>query len=372
MSPTIEEMVLERRIVVCCGAGGVGKTTASTALALAAARRGKRVLALTVDPSRRLAETLGVERNLKTPVSMPDDRLREAGIEAPGALETWMLDPQLVAARVVRRFARDEEHAQKMMQNRLYQQITRMVAGMQEYTAMEALYGFVKSDKYDLIILDTPPSRNALDFLDGPRRLQRFFDGRIFQLFKPGDSSGFIRRAASDLIKRAMSGVFGEENYVELQEFFDSFSDLFSLLTVNAGEMRGLLSNPNEVSFFLVTSTAPESITDAFFFQRKTADMELPFRGFLLNRSQALQHQRAFPDESILTDPGNPVQISALSKLRQLAELEHSAMLRDQEILRDLQQRCGDEGTALALPMLPGGANTIPQLLKISEVLVPS
>jgi anion-transporting ArsA/GET3 family ATPase len=368
--PTLESLVMQRRILVCCGAGGVGKTTASTALALAAARRGRRVLALTVDPSRRLAETLGVDRNLKTPTSMPTERLALAGITPPGALETWMLDPQLVADRVIRRFASSPQQAERLMQNRIYQHVTRMVAGMQEYTAMEALHNFVQEGRYDLIILDTPPSRNALDFLDGPRRLQRFFDGRIFQLFTPGDNPGFIRRAAGDLIKRAMTGVFGEDNYSELQEFFGSFADLFSLLTTNASSMRELLSDPDQVAFLLVTSTAPESITDAFFFQKKTQEMSLPFRAFLLNRSQALQQDRAMPTAALLDDPADPMQLAALQKLQQLALLEHAAMLRDQTLLAELDARCGADAAAVALPMLPGGANTMPQLLALSDTMM--
>jgi transcriptional regulator with XRE-family HTH domain len=113
-TPTLQELILTRRILVCCGAGGVGKTTAATALALAAARRGRKVLALTIDPSKRLAETLGVERNLKTPVSMPEDRLVQAGIGPPGGLETWMLDPSLIAERVVKRFAKTPERAEQL------------------------------------------------------------------------------------------------------------------------------------------------------------------------------------------------------------------------------------------------------------------
>lgn len=235
---------------------------------------------------------------------------------------------------------------------------------------MEALYGFIKEDRYDLIILDTPPSRNALDFLEGPRRLQRFFDGRIFQLFTPGESTGFIRRAAGDLIRRAMTGVFGEDNYLELQEFFGAFADLFSMLTNNASEARALLSDPEQVGFLLVTSTAPESITDAFFFQKKTQQMDLPFRGFLLNRSQALRHGRQMPDTSLVQDPRDPVQQSALTKLQHLAQLEQASMLRDQRILAELAQRSGELALARALPMLPGGANTMPQLLHLADTMM--
>lgn len=371
MTVTVQELILTRRILVCCGAGGVGKTTTATGLALAAARAGRKVLALTVDPSRRLAETLGVERNLKAPVSMPEDRLTLAHIAPPAALHTWMLDPQLVADRVVRRFARSPETARRLMDNRIYQQITRMVAGMQEYTAMEALHGFIKEGQYDLVVLDTPPSRNALDFLDGPSRLQRFFDSRVFALFKPSEEEGFFRRAAASVIEKALTASFGEDNYLELQEFFDMFGDLFSLLTGNAAEMRTVLENPEEVAFLLVTSTTPESITDAMFFRRKTREMKLPFAGFVLNRSQAHQFRRVFPDRADFPSGLTARQLAAVEKFQALARLEQAQMERDQLLLDDLGNRAED-GFAIALPNLPGGANEMGSLLLIADALMAS
>ncbi|MEO1273059.1 MAG: ArsA-related P-loop ATPase, partial [Myxococcota bacterium] len=148
MKPTLSELLSTRRILVCCGAGGVGKTTTATGLALAAARQGRRVLALTIDPSKRLAETLGVERNLKAPVSLPAERLEKAGIVPPGSLETWMLDPQLIASSVVNRLAPSPEVAKRLTENRIYKGVSSMVAGMQEYTAMQALFDFVQEERY--------------------------------------------------------------------------------------------------------------------------------------------------------------------------------------------------------------------------------
>lgn len=370
MSEHLRTLVLERQVVICCGAGGVGKTTTATALALAAARAGRRVLALTIDPSKRLAETLGVERNLKAPVSLPPERLREAGIEAPGALETWMLDPQLISERTIRRLSKDEESFERLRQNRIYQQISRMVAGMQEYTAMEALHTFLKQERYDLIILDTPPSRHALDFLDGPRRLERFFDGRIFQLFQPGDTGGFIMRAASRLIGQVLSSVFGEESYEELQEFFGSFAAIFSVLTVNAGEMFGQLSDAQRSAFVLVTSPTSESVTDALHFRQKTAEMELPFAGFVLNRSQAAKDARVFPETALLGPHPDPNALSALAKLQNLAKLEVAEVDRDRELLAELNETAGELSFATPLPNMPLGANNMRALVQLADFIV--
>lgn len=365
----IAELITDRRILVICGAGGVGKTTTATALALAAARKGRRVLALTVDPSRRLAQTLGVDRNLKVPTSISAERLQQAGIEPPGSLDAWMLDPKLVADRVVHKLAKDPEQVQRLMENRIYKGLSRMVAGMQEYMAMEALHEFHLEGKYDLVVLDTPPSRNALAFLEGPQRMANFLDGRIFQLFVPSGEGGggFFRRTAGAIIDRINSMVFGEESYRDIQEFFESFSDILKKLNANAGSMIDLLGDPDDVAFLLVTSPTDASVSDAHFFRDRTKTMGLPFAGFVLNRSQALAGGRTFPTLDLLGSDPSPIARDALRKLQVLAEVERSEMDRDRHLLATLAEESGDSGFALATPTVPGGANDMPSLVYISE-----
>lgn len=369
MSTPIAELVKERKIIVVCGAGGVGKTTTSTALALAGARHGRRVLALTVDPSKRLAQTLGVDRNLKAPVSISEDRLAQAGIEAPGALETWMLDPKLVADRVVNKLAKDPDEVDRLMENRIYKGISRMVAGMQEYMAMEALHEFHQEGRYDLVILDTPPSRNALAFLEGPQRMASFLDGRIFHLFLPQQGGGgLFRRTAGAVIERVNRMVFGDETFEDMQEFFGSFSNILGVLNSNASTMIDMLGNEDDVAFVLVTSPTDASVADAHFFKERTAEMGLPFAGFVLNRSQALAAGRAFPDAAMLPDDAPVAALSAMSKLERLAKVEQAEMERDRHLLATLAEEA-DRAWALATPTMPGGANDMPSLLGISEAL---
>lgn len=367
----IPELVLNRDIIVVCGAGGVGKTTTSTALALAGAREGKRVLALTVDPSKRLAQTLGVDRNLKRPVSIPEERLEQAGIKPPGSLDAWMLDPKIVSDRLVRKLARSDEEIEQLMQNRIYQGISRMVAGMQEYMAMEALFEFHQADTYDLVILDTPPSRNALAFLEGPQRMARFLDGRIFRLFAPsGDrESGIFRRAAGRVIDTINRTVFGEETYNDLQDFFGSFAGILQTLNSNAGDMIERLSSPEDVAFLLVTSPTDASVSDAHFFRQRTREMSLPFAGFILNRSQALAAGRSYPTPDLLGDTPSIAALSGLEKLKTLAEVERAEMRRDANLLATLADEAGRSSFALATPTVPGGANDLPSLIRISDAL---
>ena len=369
MADSISTLVMNCRVLVCCGAGGVGKTTTAASLGLAAARAGRSVLVLTIDPSKRLAETMGVSPNEKEPHSPPPYFLAAAGIHPPGSLDVWMLDPRHISDTTVTRLV-GEKRAQALTGNRIYQNVTQMIAGMQEYTAMEALYQFVSTERYDLVILDTPPSRNALNFLEGPSRLGRFFDGRIFQLFLP-QKEGMLRQAAGKLISRVLASVFGEAFTSEFQEFLANFSDIFKTLTTNAEDMRALLST-DDVAFFLVTSPSPEALTEARYFQRQTHDMELPFRAFILNRSHALETRLRMPDVDLLGPNPSLEGQKGIEKLQALAEREKALAIEDRALLKELDQQSGTNAIAVALPLLPGGVDDVPGLLSVSRGLMTS
>lgn len=362
------ELLRTKRIIVCCGAGGVGKTTTAAALALAAAREGRRVLVLTIDPSKRLAETLGVARNPPAPVAIPVDRAEAAGIRAPGSLEAWMLDPKLVADAAMRRLLGDTPETQRVLENRIYQQVTQMVAGMHEYTAMEALHRLLLSGRYDLVVLDTPPSRNALDFLESPGRLSKLLDGRVFRLFLPKEG-GLVSRATSAVVARVLRGVFGAEFAAELTQFFHAFAGIFASLGGDVSQMRAFLSQP-QAAFVLVTSPTPATLTEALFFQDKTRELALPFEGFVLNRSRARADGRRWPDESLLgPDAGDAAQ-SGLRKLQALAETERAHVGADSKLLAELAVKAGPRAFSLAVPNLPQGADDLNTLLAVADSLV--
>jgi anion-transporting ArsA/GET3 family ATPase len=294
----LASLLKEKRVMVCCGAGGVGKTTTAAALACAGARLGQRVLVLTIDPSKRLAQTLGITQNTTEPVVLADDRLAQLGIQAPGSLSAWLLDPQYVSNQVVKREAKDS--ADTLMSNLIYQEISGMVAGMQEYTAIEALYQFIQSEHYDLIILDTPPSRHALRFLDAPKRVASFLDKRIFKLFVP-DRSGFVGRMAGRVLDEVLDRAFGMHTRQELQEFFELFSQILDHLNHNQAEMNALFRSSN-VTFFLVTSAQSDVIDEAVYFQSQASARALPFAGFFLNRNLAITLNTPAPTVEDLVD----------------------------------------------------------------------
>ena len=366
MSTPVSQLLETKRVLVCCGAGGVGKTTVSASLALAAARRGRRVLVVTIDPSKRLAETLGVDRNPPEPIDLPDDVARKAGIT--GRLSAWMLDPQMVSDQVVQTFSNSKEQAEQLLQNPIYRNVTAMVAGMQEYTAVEALHGFVKEDRYDLVILDTPPSRDALRFLDAPDRAGAFLDRRIFNLFVAAQG-GVIGRMATRLIEMVMDIAFGEKTRRELQDFFALFGTLLGNLNQNQAEMRAFFREPG-TGFILVTSPDEEALNEAKFFYRKASvDLEMEVCGYILNRSLASYADRMSPDVSLLGAQPDPALVEAMNTLLPLAHDEAESVAEHAALLDRLSKQL-ESGFAFALPHLGHQASQIDGLVNLANVLV--
>lgn len=349
-----------RRLLVCCGAGGVGKTTTAAALALAAARAGRRVLVVTIDPSRRLAETLGVDRHPDAPVALSAERLAALGIGPPGHLSAWMLDPRKVSDDVVKGFSKTPAEAERLLNNPIYRNLSEMVAGMQEYTAVEALHDFVKDDHYDLVVLDTPPSRDAMRFLDAPERVGGFLDRRIFSLFIPGEG-GLIRRAAQALVTRVMDAAFGEQTRTDLQQFLSLFGMLLDHLNRNQAEVEAFLKTP-AVGFLLVTGPAREAQEEAFHFAARTRTLGLPVAGYVLNRSLASRAELPLPE----VPPGAaPALRHAIERLRPHAEAEQqTAHAHDA-----LAVRLAERGPVFVLPHLAAGASELEALDRLAVVL---
>jgi len=363
----LHELVLRKRAIICCGAGGVGKTTTSASLAIAAARLGRRVLVLTIDPSRRLAETLGVSSNPPEPTPLSPERMRAAGITPPGFLHAWMLDAKRVSDESVHRFAQDEGVVQSLLGNRVYQQATQMVSGLHEYAAVKALHRFITEGVYDLVVLDTPPSRNALDFLDAPNRFAAFFDSGVFKLFMPGSKSLF-GRTAGRLINRVLGAVFGSEFANEMSAFLGAFATLFGSLNADFKQIQEFLKT-DAAAFLLVTSPSEAALAEAHFFHDKIVNLGLPFAGFVLNRSSA-RTEKEFPLPTMVPEGGPAALGTALEKLKWLARTEHLRATRDRGILADLGLRGGSSAFAIPLPELPTGASDVATLATIADLVL--
>lgn len=364
MTPIVE-LLMQRRLVITCGAGGVGKTTVSAAMALAAARLGQRVLVVTIDPSKRLAETLGVGQDLDAPVALSAERLAALGVKPPGSMSAWMLDPKRVSDTVVREFSASEDDARSLLGNRIYANLSGMVAGMQEYTAVEAMHGFVADDAYDLIVLDTPPSRNALRFLDAPDRVGGFLDRRIFNLFVPGDA-GMIRRAATALITRVLDAGLGKSTREDLQSFLALFGALLTHLNRNQSQMRVFLKT-DAVGFVLVTSPERAALDEVFAFERRARDtLRLPVAGFVLNSSLATQADWQLPTAVPAPDPGLR---AAIARLAPAAQAEQTLARAHRDLAQTLSERIRG-GFAWALPRLPTDASDLTALVQLADALL--
>jgi len=275
-APGLGELVAERSIVVCCGSGGVGKTTVSATFALEAARRGRRACVVTIDPAKRLANAMGVDGLANTPT-------RIAGAW-PGELWALMLDPKLTFDQLVRRYAPSPEQAEVILSNRIYRNLTGALSGTQEYMAMEKLYELVEEGRYDLVVVDTPPTRNALDFLDAPRRLTRFLGHRMFQLLLT-PTRAYLRAVsvATQALLRTISKVAGAEIVHDAIAFFQAFEGMEEGFRVRAEHVRRLLSRKT-TAFVLVTSPRSDTVVEAGWFADKLNESGLTVDGLVVNR----------------------------------------------------------------------------------------
>jgi anion-transporting ArsA/GET3 family ATPase len=273
-------------VVICCGSGGVGKTTVSAALGMAiAAAEDKRVLVLTVDPARRLATALGIKGIGAEPVRIPKARLRRAGITISGDLEAAMLDMKQAWDRMIERYSPDRATARRILRNPLYQRITDSFVGSHEYAAIEALYELHDAGEYDCIVVDTPPSRNALDFLEAPTRLTDYVGSRLLSLLSGGPSRfGFraMNYAAAPFLRLA-DRLLGAEVLAEVSDFVQLLQLLYDGIQGRARSVYRLLRSP-QTGFVVVTTLEHGPFSEAEFFCTKLREFKMPLRAMVVNR----------------------------------------------------------------------------------------
>ncbi len=273
------------RVVVCCGSGGVGKTTVSAALAMSiAATQGERVLVLTVDPARRLATALGLKGIGAAPVVISRPRLRRAGLPARGEVVAAMLDMKSEWDHMIERYAPDRRSAERILQNRFYQRISDAFIGSHEYAAMEALYELYEQGEYDCVVIDTPPSRSALDFLEAPTRLTDYVGARLLSWL--AGPSGFGLRAmnlAAAPFLRLADRLLGSEILEDVSDFVRQLQGIYGGVQRRARDVYRLLRSP-EVGFVVVTTLEAGPFAEAEFFISKLREFSMPLRAMVVNR----------------------------------------------------------------------------------------
>ncbi len=359
---TLDALLRDRRVIVSTGAGGVGKTTTAAALALNAALAGRKTLALTVDPSRRLAQALGVEAQTREPVRPP--RLAEVfGREVP--LDVWLLDPRGVTERVIGEVVADSKTREALFANRLYRELSTMMAGMAEYTALEALHDFVTSGRYDLVVLDTPPSRHALDILEGPRRLAAFLDGKVFQLFLPAEgTTSALRAGAARVLRSVLGRAFGEAEYDELTHFFSAFAGVLRACGTHTARLEGLLADASTTAFVLVTTPTPAAREELTFVAETLAEQHMHFAGIVLTRC----------DTARVDETASPAELERLpadvrTALAEATRHETAERARQDEAFESLRRVAPAQTFLQPIPTFPGGIDSLEDLAKVGDLL---
>ena len=282
---SMRALVNERHVIVCCGTGGVGKTTTSAALAVEGARRGRRAVVVTIDPAKRLADTLGIEHLSNTPNLIARSLWDPDGTaSAAGELHALMLDTKSTFDHLVTQYAATEEQAQSILDNRFYRNIAGALSGTQEYMAMEKLYELHDTGEFDLIVVDTPPTRHALDFLDAPRRLTRFLDNRIFRmLMVPTRSALRVTAVATGAFLRTIARVVGRDAVDDVVGFFRAFEGMEQGFRDRAQEVARLL-NADETAFVLVTTPRRDAVEEAQYFAERLLETDRSVEALVVNR----------------------------------------------------------------------------------------
>jgi len=358
----VRAAVRERRILVVGGSGGVGKTTTAAALALQAAVMGRQVLVCTIDPSRRLVTSLGL-RSLGDRPSVLD--LSRVAPEAKGTLWAMTLDTQRTFDALVERHAPSAEARRRILENRFYQQVSAALAGSHEYMAMEKLLELAADPRFELVVLDTPPTRHALDFLEAPERLMGFLDTSVLRwvlrpYFVAGRLTLKVATRTGAVALKVADRVLGLQFLQDLSEFFLAFEGMYEGFKQRAGQVQELLRDPSS-AFVLVAAPAKASLEEALFFHQRLREAGMPFVSFVVNR--------VHPDPAA----GRPPRGAAERPLRLDRDLKRRLIevFQDQQALARAERRhIGElrERVAAPIVLVPERDTDVHDLRGLKEV----
>jgi anion-transporting ArsA/GET3 family ATPase len=367
MSRSVEDLLEGASICICAGSGGVGKTTTSAAIAAGMAARGRKVAVLTIDPAKRLADSLGLSELGNDERRVDPALFERAGVD-PGSGELWaaMLDAKATFDDVVARYAPDPATRRRVLDNRIYRQISGSLAGSQEYMAMERLYEIHEGGDYDLLVLDTPPSRNALDFLDAPRRLVAFIEGRAIRLLMRPTGIGMrVAGRGFSLVSRLIRRLTGLDLIDDLTEFFAATGGMIGGFRERAERVDSLLADAG-TTFLIVTSPSAESTEEAGYLRGKLAESDLRLGGVIVNRFHSPpEGDRPAVAAAIAAELGD----EGLSE-RVLASYDDHAALADAEAVNvERLVEAGDDAPLVRVPELAGEIHDLAGLLELDRWL---
>lgn len=371
------ELVRTRQVLVVVGAGGVGKTSVAASLALLAAAQGRRSLVLTIDPARRLASALGIEQLADEPSAVPADKLAAIGVGA-GLLHAAMLEQKRTFDEVVARHAGDAETYERVLRNKLYHELSTRLAGGQEYAAMEKLHEVATSGRYDLVVLDTPPTANAVDFLDAPQKMVALVDGPALQIFlrsyeQAGRFSFGLLTRGSAFIFRRLARFVGGAFLDDVAAFFGDLHALLGGFRQRAAMVVELLHRESS-SFVVVCSADPRATLEAEALGERLAASALRPAAFVINRVHHAAPTAA-PSASELCDALRDAGVDgetshALGPLLARSAAQSQVLAAgDAAAIAELRRRCGEEVLYLAVPLLCSDVHDLPALAALAQQL---
>jgi anion-transporting ArsA/GET3 family ATPase len=376
---SLRELVASHRVVVCVGSGGVGKTTTAASLALHGAISGRRVLCLTIDPAKRLANSLGLTEMTTEEQVVAPELFEAQGLRIAGSLSAMMLDTKRTFDDLVRRTASSPERAERILHNRLYQYISTSLAGTQEYMAMEKLHSVRLDPRYDLIVLDTPPTANALDFFDAPARLAELVDSPsmrwFIQAFEGAGklSLNLVGKGAAFLL-RGLAKFTGTGFLEQVAEFVTEFNDLFGGFRERARQVASYFRS-DEVAFVIVTSPAPLAVEEAIYFGERLAEAGMRRDAFVINQMHPLIAEPAATTAQLEAEARAHLPAGAdvgklVARMRQALDDARLRAAADRAAADRLRQRCGSGALYVEVPMLEQDVHDLRALSVVAEYLV--
>lgn len=367
------------RVCVVGGSGGVGKTTAAAAIAAGMAARGLKVAVVTIDPARRLATALGLDELDNEPRRIEPERFADAGLAFDDGGELWAmtLDPKRTFDELIGRLAPDAVTREQILANRVYRELSDAIAGSQEFTAVAKLHELAQDGRWDLLVLDTPPSRNALDFLDAPDRLAAFFEGRALQALLRGGGAGLrLLGRGTGLVLGVLRRVTGAQLLSDLSDFFRLLGGLLGGFRERAEQVEALLRAPG-TTFVLVSSPEREPIEEAIYFQQRLRTAGMALCGAIVNRVH-VDELGLNETEQLAELPALLAAEAALSPAlaRTVAAVfadEHALARRDADNVALLAERLGADVPLLQVPLLDGDVHDVGGLVRLhAELFAPT
>jgi anion-transporting ArsA/GET3 family ATPase len=357
--PGLGLVVGNKRVLICVGSGGVGKTSTAATIGLLATRQGIKTLVMTIDPARRLAAALGLEELDHKARAVPDEKLAAAGI-GPGLYDAIMLEPKRTFDALVRRYAPDAETVQRLLESKIYQQVSSRLAGSQEYAAMEMLHAIREEDRYKLLVLDTPPTANALDFLNAPGKMVEAVQSPAVSLFvrsyeKAGKLSLDMLGFGASYIVRRLARFVGSEFLNDIAEFLTRLSSMLEGMHERAAAVQEMLAD-DDVGFVIVTSPDPGAVDQAIHFAAQLEEREMDLAAIVINRVHPLHPVELEPlqiarkveaSTRMSREQAKPLAQALARSHQQLQSLARA----DSAQVKRLMEQCGDKPIYLPVPL---------------------